>query len=37
MAEYRLHYKKGKIGYAKITTLHILREKNYKTKEDFDI
>lgn len=34
MAEYRLHYKKGKIGYAKNHALYILREKNYKTKED---
>ena len=34
MAEYRLHYKKGKIGYAKDHALYILREKNYKVKED---
>lgn len=34
MAEYRLHYKKGKVGYAGNHAAYILREKNYKTKED---
>ena len=34
MAEYRLHYKKGKVGYAKEHAEYILREKKYKAKED---
>lgn len=34
MAEYRFHYKKGKVGYAKEHAEYILREKKYKAKED---
>lgn len=34
MAEYRLHYKKGIVGYAKSHAEYILRENNYKYKED---
>lgn len=34
MAEYRLHYKKGIVGYAKTHAEYILRENNYKYKED---
>lgn len=34
MAEYRLCYKRGKVGYAKNHAAYILREKDYKVKED---
>lgn len=34
MAEFRLHYKKGKVGYAKQHAEYILREKKYKSRED---
>lgn len=34
MAEYRLSYKRGKVGYAKEHAAYILREGKYKTKED---
>lgn len=32
MAEYRFHYKKGKLGYAKEHAAYILREDNYTSK-----
>ena len=34
MAEFRLCYKRGKVGYAKNHAAYILRENNYKAKED---
>ena len=34
MAEFRLCYKRGKVGYAKNHAAYILRENNYKVKED---
>lgn len=34
MAEFRLCYKRGKVGYAKNHAAYILRENDYKAKED---
>ena len=34
MAEFRLCYKRGKVGYAKNHAAYILRENNYQAKED---
>ena len=34
MAEYRLHYKIGKVGYSKAHAEYILRENKYSKKED---
>lgn len=34
MAEYRLSYKRGKVGFAGSHAAYILREENYKYKED---
>ncbi|MEG1338902.1 MobA/MobL family protein [Cetobacterium sp.] len=34
MAEYRLHYKTGKVGYSKAHAEYILRENKYSKKED---
>lgn len=34
MAEYRLSYKRGKVGFACSHAAYILREENYKYKED---
>ena len=34
MAEFRLCYKRGKVGYAKNHAAYILRENDYKAKEE---
>lgn len=34
MAEYRFHYKKGKLGYAREHAAYILREENYISKKE---